>query len=920
MNDKKTGLAADRELALKQELSARSAMVWLLILMVLAFLVRLRVGFYQGLNFDGCGYVMHGWSIAAGHLTTPYWAKGLDHYYPPLYPALIALGQVFTRDWVWAAKIVNHLLGALLLIPCYLIGARLYGRTGGIVAAALLVSSPLLVELGSNGASEPAFLLAFAFGLYFFDRLLREKKMRAALFAGLCFGLAYLARTQAIMFPLIALTVLAWEALRKNIRPAQGLAGLALILVGFYLFALPYDLYCLKKDGVYGLRARQEFFKKVTQPDTASWYIAERDLNRNADMLLNFEQAKDFSPLRWVAAHPGEYFRAVSSRFRQMAALSFQWGTIFSPLLLVLLFCSALALIFPKRKTRHAWLLNPVWVIFPALLVPLAAPALVRYYAVIVPLLALYAALGALFLREAASKIPGLNWLRSPRALALWVLPLLLLFPHGKLLYLASRAAMEQRESERVRMAKWVSSSVTGRGKIIMSEDAFAAMTSGNYWFLFPMDFPARVIAYAQAQGADYLLVEEHLLTWMEAPLEWTDYFLTPEDKPGLKLVSSYPEGEEFPTAALYRVEQPEPKPAASANVILVVIGSLRPDRLSGYGYSQKTSPFLDWLSQSGIRFENVLTASAQSDWSMVSLLTSTWLEGPLALGQKSGDAIKPRLETLADLLKRSGYQTAAFADFGKETGAFEKIPLTGFDQSQTPQPELILSWLDQRDPHRPWFIFLDIPETAASAYDDHIRYADRMLEIIFWNLAKKHLFLPKTLVIITSDRGVELGERGGALPSRLYDEVIKVPLILSWPGQLPAGKVVHNQVRTIDVLPTIFDLLGLPIPAQAQGVSLKNILDSKVELSALSESIGETGLEQSLRTPEWFFRRRGNETLMFDLVSDPAEKSNLLGQPAREETEHLHRVQELMAEGIDHYNLYNLRHLKKFSPDHSAR
>jgi len=84
---------------------------------------------------------------------------------------------------------------------------------------------------------------------------------------------------------------------------------------------------------------------------------------------------------------------------------------------------------------------------------------------------------------------------------------------------------------------------------------------------------------------------------------------------------------------------------------------------------------------------------------------------------------------------------------------------------------------------------------------------------------------LRDTLVIITADHGEELGQHGGWYHDSPYGEVREVPLLMLWPGHLPAGAVVERYVSLLDITPTVLDLAGLPPPEPCQGRSLKPLL-----------------------------------------------------------------------------------------------
>ena len=331
-------------------------------------------------------------------------------------------------------------------------------------------------------------------------------------------------------------------------------------------------------------------------------------------------------------------------------------------------------------------------------------------------------------------------------------------------------------------------------------------------------------------------------------------------------------------------------------DIVLVSIDTLRADRLSLYGYGRPTSPHLDaWARGSATVFEHVVAAAPWTLPSHTSMLTGL---GALRHGVNHGMPAPPRLETLAEILRRAGYSTQAVTGGGflrPEYGLGQ-----GFDRYRF--------WADRYDPskelsedvgrairwiegvrERPFFLFFHtyevhspylprqpylreltgreeggiqdvrIPPTAkggfqvrhrfqlggeaeppASAtdeaalaswasdlYDGSIAYADQQLERLLGFLESSGLSR-RTLVVITSDHGEMLGEHGLAGHGCLYDENLMVPLLIAAPNGRGAGHRVRDQVRSVDILPTILDLAGLPPKSNVDGVSLAPFLAGK--------------------------------------------------------------------------------------------
>lgn len=163
--------------------------------------------------------------------------------------------------------------------------------------------------------------------------------------------------------------------------------------------------------------------------------------------------------------------------------------------------------------------------------------------------------------------------------------------------------------------------------------------------------------------------------------------------------------------------------------------------------------------------------------------------------------------------------------------------------------------------------------------YDAEILYTDQQLGLLIEAVRSGGL-MEDTLVILLSDHGEEFLDHGDLEHRNLYQEVLHVPLVIRLPRAAGAGSAarrVSAVVRLVDVLPTVLDLLGLPIPAHAQGRSLQGLLRGETERRprwVLSEFPGQRA--RALRGGSWklILSRRGTE--LYDLATDPAERRDV--------------------------------------------
>lgn len=302
-----------------------------------------------------------------------------------------------------------------------------------------------------------------------------------------------------------------------------------------------------------------------------------------------------------------------------------------------------------------------------------------------------------------------------------------------------------------------------------------------------------------------------------------------------------------------------DPRPAGSAkdiealrersdlNVLFILIDTLRADRLGSYGYERDTSPTLDRLAESGVRFARNLSQSSWTKASMSSLWTGLY---PTRTGITRFDQVLPDEARLpAEILREAGFQTVGLFRNGwvAPTFGFDQ----GFDVYQRPLSMSLPANLKRQNPtlsdrgsdeslitstleflrlrgRERWFLYLHMmdlheylydEESAlfglaySDVYDNSVRWTDGVLAVLLSHLADLG-HLDDTLIVIASDHGEAFGERGFEGHARqVYRETTEVPLVLSFPFRLDPGIVVESRTRNIDVWPTVLDLLGIEMP-----------------------------------------------------------------------------------------------------------
>jgi arylsulfatase A-like enzyme len=366
--------------------------------------------------------------------------------------------------------------------------------------------------------------------------------------------------------------------------------------------------------------------------------------------------------------------------------------------------------------------------------------------------------------------------------------------------------------------------------------------------------------------------------------------------------------------------------PAPTTNVILISIDTLRPDHLECYGYGVPTSPNLDAFCEESVVFRQAIAQAPSTLHSHASIFSSLL---PHHHGASWGGKTRLPEEalTITELLRSVGYATGGFAGGGQMDGVFGLDQ--GFDVYKLPGQEHFLGtvrhgieWLDGT-PGRPFFLFLhsyevhhpytpspehlalvagdyagSLPDEISieflrevnsgetgletgdldhiiSTYDAEIRSVDDGFSYLVAALKERDLY-DDTLIVFTSDHGEEFGEHGvvGWHSHTLFDELLRVPLIIRFPGGAHAGAQVEAQVRSLDIAPTLAATLGLPVPDDFDGVDLTAMIihGQPSSLPAIGRMDRPRGVERtSIRTERWkmLLPRR----YLYDLSQDPAEQ-----------------------------------------------
>jgi choline-sulfatase len=298
---------------------------------------------------------------------------------------------------------------------------------------------------------------------------------------------------------------------------------------------------------------------------------------------------------------------------------------------------------------------------------------------------------------------------------------------------------------------------------------------------------------------------------------------------------------------------------AAPPNVLIITLDTTRADRMGFLGSKRGLTPNLDELARRSVVFTHTYAVVPLTTASHATILTGTF---PEFNGVNDfGKPLPANIPYLPELLRRRGYQTAAFVGslvldpIGGTAPGFDR----GFDtydagfrmrrygeeryQSVERRGEEVVAraikWLGKR-PHEPFFLWVHLYDAhdpyeppapysirfAASLYDGEIAYTDACIGKLLAALRQTGLY-ESTLIALMADHGEALGQHGEETHGIfLYDETIHVPLLFKVPFSGSSTHHVETRTSLVDVTPTVLDIVGAPVPVSVQGKSLKKTIE----------------------------------------------------------------------------------------------
>ena len=389
---------------------------------------------------------------------------------------------------------------------------------------------------------------------------------------------------------------------------------------------------------------------------------------------------------------------------------------------------------------------------------------------------------------------------------------------------------------------------------------------------------------------------------------------------------------------------------AKQPNIVLMGVDSLLATHMSCYGYHRQTTPHIDKFAEGGTLFEKTYSPHVPTTSAYASMLTGMDTFSTQVVALRHQGPLREEVKTLAEILKEAGYDTTCVGFGGPSGHGFDTyLEFSGWgpdDTGRSPKAENLnkttlpeLNRLIDQSDEKPFFLFLRhmdphspyLPPApyermfyhgdacdpsnksmepvmsfkpfcdyfaswmpagitdknyVIAQYDGAIAYMDACIQTLF-NALETRGVLDETIVIINGDHGETLYDHECWFDHHgIYDVTLHVPLIIRYPGRVPAGKRVSGYNQHKDLVPTLLELADVETDIAFDGKSLTSLISGEIASYDSEFYITECTWmrKHGWRTPEWklivalepdFHYKPPVE--LYNLIQDPDENENLV-------------------------------------------
>jgi choline-sulfatase len=350
---------------------------------------------------------------------------------------------------------------------------------------------------------------------------------------------------------------------------------------------------------------------------------------------------------------------------------------------------------------------------------------------------------------------------------------------------------------------------------------------------------------------------------------------------------------------------------AGKPDLVLITLDTVRADHCSAYGYDKATTPHLAELGEKGVVFEHAYATGSDARRALIPLVSGKRLSDT-PHDPREWPTILPEVDTLAERLKRAGYRTGAVTSFTwlseergfsqgfdyfrpvftgtrperESTGPLAVKAALGIWKELEKDPHPIFLWVHLFDAHERYLEHpgIKLGRGKVGLYDGEVAFVDQQVGELVAAIGQSGR-AGQVAFIVHGSQGEALGEHDeNGHGTDVYDEVLRVPLVVALPGGKP-GRYVGGAVSILDVAPTLLDLAG------AEGDAVAGASLAPIARGDFTRGHGPVYARTQKKAAliDWplklmvMERRKADRVLIFDLAENPAEKEDLSNDRAED-------------------------------------
>src|SRR3984893_14923925 len=505
----------------------------LLLILLLAFTLRLlSARFLMGsIDSEGADYARIAENLLNGNGYVGIAMPGVELTHPPLFSLLIATVSLITHQSELAGRLISVSMGTLLVLPVYFITLHLYERKVAYVAALLTACHPVLVGFASTVFSETTYMTFVLSGVYWSLRCLRLQTARVFLLAGGFFGLAYLTRQEAALYPFLTIAVLAGIALINRQQVPQIALRSCLLLSTFLIFAIPFVVWLSAETGQF----RWQTMSSITLP------IAMSEVSgSNVDQVMfgiseELEELGVYNKSNLSVINSNEFsvrdiiYMAFANELNELHRVPGMMSQSFvSPLLV-----SLVALGLFGRPWQRALTISQCYLLFVILGVPCLALAGnhfvdTRHILLFLPVMIIWAANGIVLLYGWASATMQLAGSEGPiarragLAMGLTSAALLIIIATFGVRKVWDLTTFDYKSQPVKQAGRWLDALAPGAKTVIDASTTLAFHAEASY-IPFPYTDSSLALKYIEKKGINFIVLREEWLSPAPYIKDWLE-------------------------------------------------------------------------------------------------------------------------------------------------------------------------------------------------------------------------------------------------------------------------------------------------------------------------------------------------------------------------------------------------------------